>query len=459
MAEDLDWIAALVGGRVTRCERAATGASRGTWLVDVERPGGTAHLVLRRDTGDGPLSGTPLTLEREAGVYGALAGSGVAIPTLVGVSPSRDALLVERVRGSDDFAAIADAGEQVRVAESFVRALAALHRVDIRPKAFDAFRRPAAPEEHATLEIDLWQGILASRVRRAVPLLAFAFDWLRRHAPGRVQRTVVCHGDAGPGNFLFERGEITAILDWEFAHLGDPLDDIAWVGVRAHLLGFPALPPLLRLYEEESGVTVEPRPLRFYQALVLARMAVSCLAALDNRPASGQMQAATYLNLLPVLEHWLAALLGELAGVEASTSPVPVGWSPGDAETGETIDVAVEEMSSFVLPLAEEPANRRRAMSLLSLLLHLQQLQRAGGSVRQAELRDLHDLLGAPPADVESGRSSLQQRVQAAAAERALDDERLLRHFRRQTQRRVATLWPVLAGLAQTPPPLPEVAR
>ena len=459
MAEDLDWIAELAGGPVTRCERAATGASRGTWLVDVERRGGTAHLVLRRDTGDGPLSDTPLTLEREAEVYRALAGSGVAIPALVGMSPSRDALLVERVRGSDDFASIADAAEQLRVAESFIRALATLHRVDTRPPAFDAFRRPVLPEEHAALEIDLWEGIFASRVRRAVPLLAFAFDWLRRHAPRHVQRTVVCHGDAGPGNFLFERGEVTAILDWEFAHLGDPLDDIAWLGVRAHLLGFPALPPLLRLYEQESGVSVEPRSVRFYQALVLARMAVSCLAALDNRPPAGEMQAATYLNLLPVLQHWLARLLGELVGLDDAPAAEAVGWNPGDPEVGETVDVLVGEMSDFVLPLAEEPAKRRRAMSLLSLLLHLQQQQRAGGSVRAAELHELHDLLGSPPSDLETGRADLLERVRHGVTPEGASDESLLRHFRRQTQRRVATLWPILAGLAQNPPPLLQVAR
>jgi len=457
-AADLDWIATLSGGKVIRCERAASGASRGTWLIDVERADGVAALVLRRDTGDGPLSGTPLTLEREARVYRALADSGVAIPRLVGVSPAGDALLVERASGRDDFAALSDSGEQQAVAESFLRALARLHCVDTRSAHFDDFARPRDVAEHALLELDLWQGILAARVRRPVPLLYFAFDWLRRHPPADVQRTVLCHGDAGPGNFLFERGQVTAILDWEFAHLGDPMDDLAWLGVRAHLLGFPPLAPLLELYQRESGLSVESRSIRFYQAFVLLRMAVSCLAALDNRPSSGQMEASTYLNLLPVLQHWLVVVLADLAGVDTPAFAAAVGMSPNDWEAVEVVDVVVDEMSRFVMPALAEPAQRRRAMGILSLLLHLQQRQRSGGVVYDAEVNDLYDLLGSPEPSRADGLAHLQELLRAGARSGKLpvDDARLLRHFARQTARTVAALWPVVSALAQLPPPAPE---
>lgn len=80
------FVEAATGGRIERFERTATGASRATWLVDVEGPGGTARLVARRDTGDGPLSGTELSLAREAAVYRALAPTPVRIPRLLAAS-------------------------------------------------------------------------------------------------------------------------------------------------------------------------------------------------------------------------------------------------------------------------------------------------------------------------------------------------------------------------------------
>jgi aminoglycoside phosphotransferase (APT) family kinase protein len=62
---------------------------------------------------------------------------------------------------------------------------------------------------------------------------------------------VLVHGDYGPNNMLFdpETFEVTAVLDWEWAHAGDPLDDLAWCEwiVRMHHPG--ELGALDRLFE------------------------------------------------------------------------------------------------------------------------------------------------------------------------------------------------------------------
>lgn len=50
--------------------------------------------------------------------------------------------------------------------------------------------------------------------------------------------SVISHGDFGPQNLLIdvERDEITAVMDWEFAHIGEPVEDLAWAEwiVRMH---------------------------------------------------------------------------------------------------------------------------------------------------------------------------------------------------------------------------------
>ena len=64
-----------------------------------------------------------------------------------------------------------------------------------------------------------------------------AAAWLRSNVPPVPTATALCHGDAGVGNFLFAGDKVTALLDWEFAHVGAPQDDLAWVAIRNHLLG------------------------------------------------------------------------------------------------------------------------------------------------------------------------------------------------------------------------------
>ena len=54
----------------------------------------------------------------------------------------------------------------------------------------------------------------------------------------RGQGRVIVHGDFGPQNLLLSDSgdEVLGVLDWEWAHSGDPLEDLAWAEwiVRMH---------------------------------------------------------------------------------------------------------------------------------------------------------------------------------------------------------------------------------
>jgi len=297
-----EWIEAETGGRVTRFERTATGASRGIWLVDVERGGDPpAELVLRRDTGDGPLSGTELDLAREAVVYRALADTPVRIPRLLACSAAGDALLVERAPGSEQFAAIREAKRRDAVARDCFEALAELHRLDPAKLALQGFAQPADGPDHARVDLRLWRRIFAERAAEPTPLLDLAFAWLDDAAPDGAEKTALCHGDAGPGNFLFEGERVTALLDWEFAHVGDPVDDLAWVAVRAQLLGgFGDLAAGLHGWRDATGLSLPRQRIEYYRALVLVRMATSCLVGLAHA-GERNMDTSVYALLLPYL--------------------------------------------------------------------------------------------------------------------------------------------------------------
>ena len=300
-------VESAAGGRIARAERAGTGASRVTWLIDVERGGEVEALVLRCDSGDGPLSGTELTLEREACVYGALAKTPVRIPGLLAVAAGGGALVLERAPGSDAFAAVSDPGAKQALADDYFRALAELHLLDPAELWLPGFARPQDPRDHARADLRLWRRIAASRLDGSDALLDAAFAWLDAHAPGTASRTSLCHGDAGPGNFVFEGSRVTALLDWEFAHVGDPLDDLAWVAVRAQLLGgFGDLARGYRTWSAATGLPADPARIEYYRALVLLRMAVSCRIALAHAGARS-LDTTVYTLLLP----YLRALLPE----------------------------------------------------------------------------------------------------------------------------------------------------
>jgi aminoglycoside phosphotransferase (APT) family kinase protein len=444
MTDDKAWIETVTGGTVTRFERSASGRSRGTWLVDVDRPGcETLALVLRRDTGDGPLSGTEINLSREAQVYRALADTGVLIPKIWAITDDGDALLVDRVPGTDDIGALTDQADRERLAASFIEALGALHNVDVAGLDIPALDRPARPEDHALADLAVWKRVFEGHVSRPAPWVRYAFDWLERYAPPASERTVLCHGDVGPGNFMYSGTEVTSILDWEFAHFGDPMDDLAWLSIRGGQFSqFGDLTRMLTEYARITGLKVDPDRVRYYQVFVLVRMAVACLVALDGR--GGNMDAATYFNLGPALAVMVTPILAERLAVTLDPVEPAAGNETPDAEV---IDALFSDLTTVLMPALTDKAAKDRAGGMASLLIHLRAADRVGPAVADAELDDLTGLLGQRPATVSEGMRLLDERLAAGGFDR---EDELIRYFGRAARRQVE-LWPAVGIVAGSP--------
>ncbi|MGH9012099.1 MAG: phosphotransferase, partial [Acidimicrobiia bacterium] len=97
-------------------------------------------------------------------------------------------------------------------------------------------------------------------------------------------RPVLVHGDYRPANLLVAEGRLEVLLDWELAHLGDPIEDVGWyctpIYGREHFIpGRWELADFLRCYRERSGITVDPDRLRFWQTLAAYKLAALGLAA------------------------------------------------------------------------------------------------------------------------------------------------------------------------------------
>ena len=307
------WVERTTGGTIARTERRFTGGSRLLWFVDVELGGVLQPLVLRVDDGSGAFAGTELSLAREATVYRALADTPVPIARLVACEPSGDALLLERASGSSSLRSMTDR-ERRQVAESFLRALAALHKVDVDGLELEGFARPRDVVEHATLDLDVWERLTTTLSGSLDPLVAYAFAWLRAHPPARVARTVLVQGDTGPGNFVAEGGSVTALVDWELSHVGDPMDDIAWLDVRA--ANEPAFADATwrdSVYAAASGIEVDAAAVRYYTACVQLRCAVTTARTIDRGGGALGLVAyrAPHQRFLVNLAAALARAMGE----------------------------------------------------------------------------------------------------------------------------------------------------
>jgi aminoglycoside phosphotransferase (APT) family kinase protein len=437
------WIASVAGGSVRSLQRVGYGASRATFVAEID---GTGDLVARVDTGDGPMAGTELSLEREAEIYRALAGTGVRIPALHAVSPDRSALLADRVPGTHEVDALADQ-DRFALYDDYLDAIAELHVVDAATLDLPSFRHPQDGPSHATCELDLWGGILATRTARPWPLAHYALSLLRCWAPTEVTRTVVCHGDVGPGNFMHDGRRVTALLDWEFCHLGDPMDDLGWWVFRGHDMagGCGDLAAQLRRWSARTGLPVDARRVDYYRAFVMLRWLISISAPLDAETTT--MDRSVYFGLLPVLSVRLPAALAALAGIDLGPPPeIPDDASPGPAEP--VLRAMWGDLTDVIAPDLRSPDARRRAGGAMLYLAHLSALDRLGPTLAAADDDDLAEVLGRRPST-----GPARERDLAAAIAGGEPSVEVLRYFWRNGVRQAA-LWPPVVTRALGAPTL-----
>ncbi len=285
--------------RIDGLRRASTGYSRENWLFDAtwtDPPtGAPAHerLILRRD----PV-GSVLETSR-AQEYAVLRGlHGGPIPTpralwldATGEHLGRPAVVMERYDGlCDPF--VLEGGlsqlppeRRLALARSGIEHLARLHIHDWRPTSL-AQALPDPGSLGAVVAIAEWETYLARQAVEPHPELVAVLCWLKRNAP-EAQTTVIVHGDWKPGNWLVSDGEIVVTLDWETAHLGDPLEDIGWVTnplrQREHLIpGLWERADLIARYEAATGFIVNEDAVRFWNVLANFKLAAIVLTGVRS---------------------------------------------------------------------------------------------------------------------------------------------------------------------------------
>ncbi len=175
-------------------------------------------------------------------------------------------------------------GYRLRLAHGFIDCLAALHRIDWRDRPIAGLAGDVDPDNAALRSVETWERLIDRWAMRPYPMAEWGVRWLKAHCP-RAPRVTIVHGDYRTGNFLELDGCITAILDWELVHLGDPHEDLAWASMPMYKGGTPYIGRLAEpelffgRYAERSGIAVDMAAVRYYQAFSLLKLAATHMAA------------------------------------------------------------------------------------------------------------------------------------------------------------------------------------
>ncbi|HTR75245.1 MAG TPA: phosphotransferase family protein [Solirubrobacterales bacterium] len=269
------------GAEIVAATIASEGMSDDTWMVDVEVDGTRHELVVRRYRTGGALR-EETDPERHFRILAAVPPE-IAVPEVLWYEADGEVaggpfFVMRRVPGRvvvpwspEGRRYLAEAGAGP-LGEEFIEILARIHAIEWRggQLAFLADEEAGSPDDDGTRRVAAMRDVVERYQVEPEPVLVDALNWLEHNKPAQ-QRTTVIHGDYRSGNVIFGEDRINAVLDWEFARIGDPASDLAWLLGRTNRMGSDLAcymmerERVLELYERHAGWVPSEESLRFWE--------------------------------------------------------------------------------------------------------------------------------------------------------------------------------------------------
>ncbi len=268
-------------GEVTRL---SAGATQEIWRFMLDKDSARTPLILRRAPGGTRVSESAVGLETEARLIVAAGGAGVPVPAVLCVLEPDDGLghgfIMGFVEGETLGGRIARgealASARPGLARQCGEILARIHTLD--PGDFPTLRR-ATPAELVSQYQAAYRATAWPR-----PVFELAFRWLADHCPPPPAKPRLVHGDFRNGNLIIGPDGVRAVLDWEIAHVADPMEDLGWICVNSWRFGVADKPvggfglreDLWAGYEAAGGGPVDRDRARFWEVFGSMRWGVMC---------------------------------------------------------------------------------------------------------------------------------------------------------------------------------------
>jgi aminoglycoside phosphotransferase (APT) family kinase protein len=311
------WCAGATG--VAHAMRLSGGASQETWSFNILHPEGDIGAILRRAPVGSGASSRAAGLDVEAALMRRAGEAGVPSPRVLHILVPDDGLgtgfIMARVAGEtiarkilrdDAFAVV-----RPKLARQLGGIAATIHGLELAGLP-DLVRRTAS-EEIAQIAQE-YRGFGWPR-----PVFDLALRWLADHDPGPNERQTLVHGDFRHGNLIIGADGVRAVLDWELAHVGDPMEDLGWICVNSWRFGaidnpvggFGSREDLFAGYEESTGQRVDPERVTFWEVMGTLRWGVMCCGMMQRfrsdadhsieRAMIGRRASETEIDLLRLL--------------------------------------------------------------------------------------------------------------------------------------------------------------
>lgn len=320
------------GARVSGVRRVGGGASKEQFFFSLKDADGNAEQYLLRM--DPRRAITETDREREFVLLSAMAGY-VPVPEAAWVDAKgshfpQPAAIMKVVRGvtkpSGSGVKVSGLGTWLgeklrpRLSDQFLDHLVSIHAYDYKAKPLPGYELPDAdPQQAARWSLNFWRDLWRIDEGKTRPIMALAEQWLQDNLPDcPPENLVLTHGDYRTGNYLFdeETAEITALLDWELARIGDFHEDVAWVLMQVfgtwengtfRASDLFEREEFITEYERRSGRTINRQTLHYYDVLSSYKCYIICAA-------NGLAAARSQHNHQDVLLTFLGAASPMFAG-------------------------------------------------------------------------------------------------------------------------------------------------
>ncbi len=449
-----------IGGceRLLSVERLSGGASQETWRLAIETAAGPRDLCLRRS----PASEqeTERAVERsapglriEARLMQIARQAAIPAPEVHHVLEPADDLgagfvmewldgmtLGARIVRSPDLACV-----RPRLARQCGEILGRLHTIDLAATGLDEELAQLSAADFIAQTRGRYEALDTPQ-----PMIDYTGRWLLANLPESPGKALV-HNDFRNGNLMVDRTGVIAVLDWEIAHIGDPMRDLGWIctnswrfgaGPDLPVGGFGTYEDLFAGYEATSGSQVDLRRVQYWEVFGSFWWAVSTLG-MTQAWRNGLDRSVERVSIGPRTTECQVDCVNLLI-----PGPVELVQAPEQLDDSDMprIDELVAATRDFLDgPVREETAGRtrfhalvaRNSLDIVHRDLHLGPVHRRREHER---LRRLLDADGSLP----ELRWKLVHAIRDDAI--ALDDERLLHHLRTTVVNQAAINQPRYSG-------------
>ena len=266
--------------KVTNLSRIPGGASRETWMFEASWNGAESQpLIVRKDP---PASLLDTDREVEYAFYSTFWGTDVPVPRMRWLEQDASILggpffIMDRILGCEVNTRLPQTPDylplQPKMAKNLYEILGSIATHDWAAGPVAKVVDAPTPETAWQRELAHWEAIIDAEEISPQPITRAAIRWLRGNPPPPAQRISVVHGDYRVGNFLYKAdASIHGVLDWEMAHLGDPIEDLAysfnesWHWARdGRPGGIVDRETAIQLWEAASGMRADREALHWWE--------------------------------------------------------------------------------------------------------------------------------------------------------------------------------------------------